>query len=230
MKKSRSTEEQIAYVLRQAEAETPVQDVWRGLGISKATFYVWKKKYASLGVSELRKLRQLEAENARLKRLVADLTLDKHLLPEVIAKKSSEAVTPQGNHSLDPRAIPGQFRQGVSAGIDQPRGMVSAKHGEGSVGLANAHPGDCDEPAEIWIPTDPCSASSRGLEGQPEASPPAIPFGRAASANAGSKEQAPESASGAGTTGNGSQRTLEHGLRARSAQRQAGVPDPDGRG
>lgn len=87
MKKSRYTEEQIAYVLRQAEAGTPVSDVCRSVGISEATFYVWKKKYASLGVTELRKLRQLEAENSRLKRLVADLTLDKHILQEVIAKK-----------------------------------------------------------------------------------------------------------------------------------------------
>lgn len=87
MKKSRYTEEQIAYVLRQAESGTLVSDVCRSIGISEATFYVWKKKYASLGVSELRKLRQLEAENVRLKRLVADLTLDKHILQEVIAKK-----------------------------------------------------------------------------------------------------------------------------------------------
>ena len=65
MKKSSFTEEQIAYALRQADAGTPVADVCRGLGISEATFYVWKKKYASLGVSELRKLRQLEAENVR---------------------------------------------------------------------------------------------------------------------------------------------------------------------
>jgi putative transposase len=87
MKKSRYSEEQIAYALRQGEAGTPVSDVCRGLGISEATFYVWKKKYASLGVSELRKLRQLETENARLKGLVADLTLDKHILQEVLAKK-----------------------------------------------------------------------------------------------------------------------------------------------
>jgi putative transposase len=86
MKKSRYTEEQIAYVLRQAESGTPVADVCRGLGISEATFYVWKKKYASLGVTELRKLKQLEDENARLKRLVADLTLDKNILQEVIRK------------------------------------------------------------------------------------------------------------------------------------------------
>ena len=66
---------------------TPVAHVCRGTGISEATFYVWKKKYASIGVSELRKLRQLEDENVRLKKLVADLPLEKHILQEVISKK-----------------------------------------------------------------------------------------------------------------------------------------------
>ena len=87
MKKSRFTEEQIAYALRLAEGGTPVADVCRQVGMSDATFYTWKKKYAELGVSELRKVRQLEDENARLKRIVADLTLDKQILQEVVRKK-----------------------------------------------------------------------------------------------------------------------------------------------
>ena len=87
MKKSRFTEEQIAYALRQAEGGTPVADVCRQMGVSEASFYVWKKKYGQLGVTEIRELRQLRDENARLKRLVADLTLDKHILGEVIRKK-----------------------------------------------------------------------------------------------------------------------------------------------
>ena len=87
MKKSKFTEEQIAYVLRQVESGSPPADVCRQLGVSEATFYIWKKKYAHLGVSELRKLRSLEDENARLKRLVADLSLDKHILTEALRKK-----------------------------------------------------------------------------------------------------------------------------------------------
>ena len=87
MKRSKFSEEQIAYVLREVGAGTPVADVCRQVGVSEATFYVWKKKYADLGLSELRRLRQLEDENARLKRVVADLTLDKHMLSEALRKK-----------------------------------------------------------------------------------------------------------------------------------------------
>ena len=87
MKRSKFSEEQIAYALRQAESGTSVGDVCRQIGVSEATFYTWKKKYAHLGVSELRRLKQLEDENGRLKRLVADLTLDKHMLSEALRKK-----------------------------------------------------------------------------------------------------------------------------------------------
>ncbi len=71
MKSSKFSEEQIAYALRQAESGTAVADVCRQIGVSEATFYVWKKKFAHLGVSELRRMRQLEDENRRLKGLVA---------------------------------------------------------------------------------------------------------------------------------------------------------------
>jgi putative transposase len=87
MKRSKFTEEQVTYVLRQAQAGTAVEDICRSMGISQATFYIWKKKFGELGASEVRRLRQLEEENLRLKKLVADLTLDKSILQEVIKKK-----------------------------------------------------------------------------------------------------------------------------------------------
>lgn len=87
MKKTRYTEEQIAFALKQAETGTRVEEVCRKMGISEATFYNWKKKFGGMGVTELRRLRQLEEENQRLKRLMADLSLDKEMLQEVIKKK-----------------------------------------------------------------------------------------------------------------------------------------------
>jgi len=87
MKKSKFTEEQIAFALHQADTGTSVDEVCRKIGISQATFYAWKKKYGGMGVSELRRLRQLEEENRKLKQLVADLSLDKVMLQDVIKKK-----------------------------------------------------------------------------------------------------------------------------------------------
>lgn len=90
MRKSKFTEEQITHALSKVEHGRVATEVCREMGISEATFYAWKKKYAGLGVSELRRLRrlrQLEDENRQLKQLVADLSLDKHMLQEVIRKK-----------------------------------------------------------------------------------------------------------------------------------------------
>jgi putative transposase len=115
MKKSKFTEEQIAYALRQVESGTPPADVCRQLGVSEATFYIWKKKYARLGVAELRKLRSLEEENSRLKRLVADLSLDKHMLTEALRKRSKAAIVhgAEGSARIEARS---QSRPGKRRG------------------------------------------------------------------------------------------------------------------
>jgi putative transposase len=83
MKKTKFTEAQIVFALRQADTGVTVSEVCRKMGISEATFYNWKKKFGGLGVSELRRLRQLEEENQQLKKLVADLSLDKQMLQDV---------------------------------------------------------------------------------------------------------------------------------------------------
>ena len=87
MGKRGHSEEEILRVLREAESGDTVVEICRKHGISQQTFYLWKKKYAGLGLNELRELRQLREENAKLKRLVADLSLDRHLLQEIVQKK-----------------------------------------------------------------------------------------------------------------------------------------------
>ncbi len=81
------TEEQIGFALRQAEAGTAVSEICRKLGVSEPTFYRWKRKFTGLGISEIRRLKQLEDENRRLKQVVADLTLDKAMLQDVVRRK-----------------------------------------------------------------------------------------------------------------------------------------------
>mgnify|MGYP001806814897 CR=1 FL=1 len=87
MKKSKFTDAQIAFVLRQAEEGTAIGEVCRKAGISEATFYNWRKKYGGLMPSEMRRLKQLEEENGKLKKLVADLSLDRAMLQDVLEKK-----------------------------------------------------------------------------------------------------------------------------------------------
>lgn len=87
MRKSRFTEEQIAMALRQGEAGTPIEEICRKMGVSEATYFRWRKKYAGLGISELRELRQVREENRKLKGIVADLTLDRTILQEALRKR-----------------------------------------------------------------------------------------------------------------------------------------------
>jgi putative transposase len=87
MRRSKFPEAQIAFILRQAKEGTVIGEVCRKAGISEATFYNWRKKYSGLTPSEMKRLRQLEEENGKLKKLVADLSLDKAMLQDVIRRK-----------------------------------------------------------------------------------------------------------------------------------------------
>ena len=87
MKRKRYTEEQIAFALRRGESGTPIADIVRKMGITEQTYYRWKKKFAGMGVAEVRRLKQLEEENRKLKQLVADLSLDKKMLQDVVQGK-----------------------------------------------------------------------------------------------------------------------------------------------
>ena len=87
MKKKRFAAEQIVAILKQAELGIPIVELIRQVGVSEQTFYRWKKKYSGLEVDQVRQLKQIREENARLKRIVADLTLDKAMLQDVLSKK-----------------------------------------------------------------------------------------------------------------------------------------------
>ena len=155
------------------------------MGVSEATFYVWKKKYANLGVTELRKLKQLEDENARLKRLVADLTLDRHILQEVLRKKSLKPARRRELAALDPRALPGEREARVPAGVarsvstwyceSQAKDQTPLRMRIREIAYAST---------AIRIPAHPGHAPTRGLGREPEARPSAVSARRAAGAHA----------------------------------------------
>lgn len=165
MKKSKFSEEQIAYALREVESGRPPADVCRRLGVSEATFYIWKTKYAHLGVSELRKLPSLEDENARLKRLVADLSLDKHILTETLRKKTEARTAPRAGR-VGPNDLRRQLRAGLSLGAVQPRGLVPAidPRRPGRVTITHSGVGAC-APA-LRLHADSGAAAPRRMAGE----------------------------------------------------------------
>lgn len=113
------SEEQIVFALKQAENGVKVADICRKLGITETSFYRWKKLYENMGVSELKELRQLRDENSLLKKLVADLSLDKHILQEILSKKSEGRGSSQA-FRLDPGTVPDGRAAGLRSGPHHP--------------------------------------------------------------------------------------------------------------
>lgn len=133
MKKSRYTEDQAAYTLRLAESGTPVADVCRQMGISESTFHPWKEKCCSVGGTEVRELRQKRQENVRLKRLVADLTLDKKILQEVLRKEARASASPRAG-AMDSRSLLGDPSTSLRARRHLPQHVVIPVAGARCVG------------------------------------------------------------------------------------------------
>ena len=212
MKTSKFSEEQIGYALRQVEGGTAPADVCRQLGVSEATFYIWKKKYAHLGVSELRQLRSLEDDNARLKQLVADLSLDKHILIEALRTKSEALTAPRADR-LGEHHLRRQRRAGLSFGAVQSGGLVWAQPGEGPDAIAAAHPrvGACAP--TVWVSADLGLAPAGGVDDQYEAGATAVSAGRPAITHARASAQTHRLASRAGAGAGRPDGALEHGLR-----------------
>lgn len=213
MKRSRSSEEQIVYAIRQAESGTSVGDLCRQLSVSEATFYTWKKKYARLGVTELRRLRQVEEENARLKRLVADL-------PSTITccrrpyEKKSQARPPPGTGPLVPWDVSGKLCAGLSVGTVRASLVVSNKSRQGSIGSPAPYSESSPCPAAVRLPADLGVAPAGGLADQSQASTAALSPRWPATPHAGAAQKThcapPRSSAGTNwTTG-----AVEYGFRA----------------
>ncbi len=145
MRKSRFTEDQIAFALKQAELGIGVEEVCRKMGISDATFYVWRKKYSGVGPSELRRLRQLEQENRQLKQIVADLSLDKAMLQAVVTKKSEPLGSPGAGAGVDAalRVQPAQRAAGLRHVVLD---VLVRKEAKGRRSAEAAHQGDHRHP------------------------------------------------------------------------------------
>jgi len=213
MKRSKFSEEQIVYASRQTESGTRVDDLCRQLGVSDATVYAWKKQYAHLGVSELRCLRQVEEENSLLKRLVADLSLNKHMLSEALRKKS-KARTPARTGRLVSRDVSGQWPAGLSPRPVQSGRVVPTQPSERSVRVADAHSRSGPWPPAVWIAADLGALTTRRLARESHAGATALSTGGFAAPRAGPASKAYRVALWPSPDPDRSDGALEHGFRA----------------
>jgi len=120
VKKKRFAVEQIVAILKQAELGIPIAELIRQVGVSEQTFYRWKKKYSGLEVDQVRQLKQMQEENARLKRIVADLTLDKAMLQDVLTK-NSKALAVSSRGGVFKRELPDQRAESLPGNAPEPR-------------------------------------------------------------------------------------------------------------
>jgi len=150
MKKSRFSEEQITFALRQAEAGVKVKEVCRQLGVSEPTFYNWKAKFGGMGVTELRRLRLLEQENAHLKKLVADLSLDRQMLQDVI-KKSCKACRQERAGQIHDGGIPGVDQESLRGIADASLSAVLQATQAGRSIACDAYAGNRIHPHTVWV-------------------------------------------------------------------------------
>lgn len=173
MKRKRYADEQIAFSLRQAESGTSVEEVCRKLGVSEATFYRWKKQFAGMGVVEIRRLKQLEEENSKLKRLVADLSLTRPCCRTCCAE-SSEAWRSSRRGGSSPNCLRRQRAAGLQHhGI---RAIVAALpiQARSPDGAAAAAQGSGRGPDPLRLSTIARVAAAGGLSGEPQARLPAL--------------------------------------------------------
>ena len=216
--KKRFTEEQIAFALRQAESGVPVAEICRKMGITEQTFYRWKKKYGSLGVSELRQLKQLEEENRKLKQLVADLSLDKAMLTD-IAKKSGEGAAASRGGGLFAQSLRGQRTAGMSHRRSAEVGAVvqvpTAATGRAEASYQGTGRGTCS----LRLQAHSRHAAARGLADQPQARSAAVlRTGLAAAVTAAASACQCCAPAAAQASCASTQRGLEHGLHGGSAR------------
>jgi putative transposase len=216
VKKKRFTEEQIAYALAQESTGQTIAEICRKLGVSEQTFYRWKKKFGAMGVAEVRRLKQLEDENAKLKRLVADLSLDKAILQDVLRKKSDARPAPWAGR-VRTRCLPGDGAACVPRALrfarDDSLRVSEARAG----GSSDADQGNRRGTPELGLAADPRAAATRGLAGQPQAHGAALSHGRPefeAESTSASKGRGDARAVG---RSDAQGRALEHGLHARPA-------------
>jgi putative transposase len=214
MKRSKFSEEQVVYAFRQAESGTPIGDLCRQYGGAEQTFYAWKKKYAHLGVSELRWLRQLKEENSRLKQRVADLTLDKHMLSEALRKKSLRPARRRALAQWFRVSFAVSCAGGLSVSPIWARILVPKEHGQRSDGPAAAYPRSRACASAVRLSAHLGIAPVRGLGGQPETGPAVVPPGWAPVAHASSTTEAQDLASGASSGASWAAGAVEHGFRA----------------